>query len=77
MFHNVSNYYVQTYNGCVYYYRIDSYKCKKSFIQNEEGYRDGRLLKTSETRVPHPIPRVPYPIPISLFFYNWSRPGCC
>ena len=25
----------------------------------------------------HPIHRVPYPIPISLFFYNWSRTECC
>ena len=37
-------------------------KYKKSILQNGEGYRDGRLWKTSETRVP-------YPIPISLFLY--------
>ena len=56
---------LQTCNSCITKY--DKYE--KSFLQNEEGYRDGRLRKTSETRLPYPIHRVPYPIPISLFLF--------
>ena len=39
------------------------YRCKKSFLHNEEGYRDGKLRKSREQEAAYPIPLSLPPMP--------------